>query len=54
MNAGSRIYGIPYSNFINLMAQSQIKLNRKVLADMAITEPLSFRAVVEVAKLAKQ
>ena len=50
INAGARIYGITYSTFINSMASAKIVLNRKVLADIAVTEPLSFRSVVEVAK----
>ena len=50
INAGARIYGITYSTFINSMAGANIVLNRKVLADIAVTEPLSFRSVVEVAK----
>ena len=50
INAATRMYGLPYSGFVNRMAANSIKLNRKVLADMAITEPLSFKSVVEVAK----
>lgn len=50
VNAASRMYGVPYSNLINMMANSRVQLDRKVLADMAITEPLSFRSVVEVMK----
>ena len=51
INAGSRIYGIPYSKLTNRLLCSNIKLNRKVLSDLAMTEPLSFRSIVEVAKL---
>ena len=51
INAGSRIYGIPYSKLTNNLLRSDIKLNRKVLSDLAMTEPLSFRSIVEVAKL---
>ena len=50
INAATRMYGMPYSSLINKMNASNIQLNRKVLADMAITEPLSFKSVVEVAK----
>jgi len=47
------MYGLPYSILINKMATADIALNRKVLSELAITEPLSFKSVVEVAKLAK-
>lgn len=45
------MYGTPYSRFVNHMLKTNIVLNRKVLADLAVTEPLSFRAVLEVSKL---
>ena len=41
-----------YSHFISAMAASDIQLNRKVLADLAVFEPYSFKAVVETARLA--
>jgi large subunit ribosomal protein L20 len=50
INAGVRMYNIfPYSRFINNLQKNDVKLNRKVLADIAVTEPLSFRSVLEVA-----
>ena len=52
INAAARIYGVNYAIFIHGLARSNISLNRKVLADLAVTEPLSFRSVVEVAKQA--
>lgn len=45
------MYGVTYNVLINNMAKNEISLNRKVLADLAVTEPLSFKSVVEVAKL---
>mmetsp|Transcript_14813 Transcript_14813/g.22305 ORF Transcript_14813/g.22305 Transcript_14813/m.22305 type:complete len:142 (+) Transcript_14813:164-589(+) len=50
INAATRMYGMPYNMFINGMLKSDIRLNRKVLADLAVSEPLSFRSVVEVVK----
>lgn len=44
---------MPYSKLVYSMAKTNVTLNRKVLADLAISEPLSFRSVVEVAKQAK-
>jgi large subunit ribosomal protein L20 len=51
INAGCRMYNFfPYSVFMNRLGKNNIGLNRKVLADMVISEPLSFRSVLEVAK----
>jgi hypothetical protein len=37
-----------------IQTSKQVGLNRKVLADLAVTEPLSFKSVVEVAKLFRE
>jgi large subunit ribosomal protein L20 len=50
INAASRIHGVTYNSLIHRLAQSNIHLNRKALAELAFNEPLSFRSVVEVAK----
>jgi len=50
INAACRIYGHKYSYFINNLLQSNIEINRKVLADLAVNEPLSFKSVVYVAE----
>jgi large subunit ribosomal protein L20 len=50
LNASTRMYGMPYNIFINKLNQSGVQLDRKVLADLAVTEPLSFRTVFEVVK----
>lgn len=50
VNAGAREYGVPYSKFMHQLDKSNIKLNRKVLSEVAQTEPYSFRAIVEVIK----
>ena len=46
INAATRLNGVSYSTFINQMNHQNIELNRKVLADLAQTEPLSFQAVL--------
>ena len=51
INASSRMYGLPYSKLISNMLKTNIILNRKVLSDLAVTEPLSFKSIVEVSKL---
>eukprot|EP01031_Cornospumella_fuschlensis_P035629 gene35629-43214_t len=53
MNAACRMYSMPYSHLISGMAKTSIALNRKVLSELAVQEPLSFKSVVEVVKQAK-
>ena len=46
VNAAVQYYGLNYSRFINYLTKSDIALNRKMLAELAVAEPISFRAVV--------
>lgn len=50
INAAARMNGITYSRFIYKMKQSEITLNRKMLADLAVRDPQAFSAVVEKAQ----
>jgi ribosomal protein L20 len=43
-------FGIPYGRFINGLSLSNILLNRKMLSELAIYEPYSFMAVVNMVK----
>ncbi len=52
INAGARQNGISYSQFIYGLRKANITLNRKMLADLAARDPLTFTAVVEKAKAA--
>lgn len=47
INAATRQHGMSYSAFMGKMAQSEIQLNRKVLADLAMNHPEAFKSVVE-------
>ena len=49
INAGSRELGVPYSRLINSMSQKNIKLDRKILSDIAISDNPTFKKVVETA-----
>ena len=49
INAACRINGISYSRFINGMKLAGIEVDRKVLADLAVTDPVAFAALVKVA-----
>ena len=50
INAGVRLYGMSYSNFMGKIHKNNILLNRKVLADLALNHPDAFKAVVEKVK----
>ena len=52
INAGARQNGMSYSQFMNGLHKAGIELDRKVLSDMAISDPASFSKLVEVAKKA--
>jgi large subunit ribosomal protein L20 len=52
INAGTRELGLTYSQFINGMKLAGIELDRKVVSDLAITQPAAFKGLVEAAKAA--
>ena len=50
INAAVRESGMSYSIFMSSLKKANILLNRKMLANLAATEPETFRAIVEKAK----
>jgi large subunit ribosomal protein L20 len=50
INAAVRAEGMTYSQFINKLNEKKIDLNRKVLADLAMNEPASFKKLVDSVK----
>jgi large subunit ribosomal protein L20 len=52
INAAARINGLSYSALIRGLANAQVELDRKVLAELAFTDPASFAVVAERAKAA--
>ncbi|GEP91983.1 MULTISPECIES: 50S ribosomal protein L20 [Chitinophaga] len=50
INAAVRAEGLTYSVFMNKLASKNIDLNRKVLADLAMNEPETFKALVASVK----
>ncbi len=50
INAGARLHGMSYSQFMGRIKANNIALNRKVLADLAMNHPDAFKAVVEKVK----
>ena len=49
INAGARQYGMSYSTLMGKLAEKNIALNRKTLADLAANNPEAFKAVLEEA-----
>ncbi len=52
VNAACKLNGIRYSQFINGCKKAHIELNRKMLSEIAIADPVGFDAIVEAAKAA--
>ena len=50
INAGARLEGMSYSQFIGLVKKNGIELNRKVLADLAMNHPVAFKAILNKVK----
>ncbi|RRO22155.1 50S ribosomal protein L20 [Flavobacteriaceae bacterium 14752] len=50
INAAARLHGMSYSQFMGKLKKSNIELNRKVLADLAVHNPEAFKAVVDKVK----
>lgn len=50
INAGARLHGLSYSQFMGKIKAGNIELNRKVLADLAMNHPEAFKAIVEKIK----
>jgi|TARA_B100000768_G_scaffold142065_1_gene133859 large subunit ribosomal protein L20 len=50
INAGARLHGMSYSQFMGKVKANNIELNRKVLADLAMNSPEAFKAVVDKVK----
>ena len=52
INAGVREYGLSYSRFIHALKLTKIEIDRKVLSEIAISNPEVFKNIVEKAKTA--
>ncbi len=53
INAAARTHDMSYSRFINGLHQAGIEVDRKILADMAVTDPAGFAKLVEAARRAQ-
>jgi large subunit ribosomal protein L20 len=50
IGAATREHGMSYSKFINGLKKAEVDLDRKILSDMAISDPNAFARLVELAK----
>ena len=50
INAGARLHGMSYSQFMGKVKANGIELNRKVLADLAMNHPEAFKVIVNKVK----
>jgi large subunit ribosomal protein L20 len=52
INAGVRLEGLTYSKFINGLSKTGIKIDRKILAEIAYDNPEAFKTIVKKAQAA--
>ena len=52
INAAARMNGITYSNLINGLKKANVVINRKMLAEIAVSDPKAFTEIAEIAKKA--
>ncbi len=52
INAAARAVGLSYSKLIAGLGKKQVALDRKILADLAVSDPAAFTAVANIAKAA--
>ncbi len=53
INAGARMNGTTYSRMVNGLKLAGVEVNRKVLADLAVTDMKAFKELVDVAMAAR-
>ena len=53
INAGARMHGITYSQLINGLKKAAIEVDRKILAELAVNQPETFKMLVEKSQSAR-
>lgn len=53
INAAARLYGLSYNKFMHGLKTAGVKINRKMLAELAVSDEQAFAALVDVAKKAQ-
>ena len=54
INAAARTQGISYSRLMEALRKAHVELDRKILAELAVSDPASFSKIVEKAKAASK
>ena len=52
INAAARLHGLSYSRFIDGLTKAQVEVDRKILADIAVTDPSAFGKYADIASAA--
>ena len=50
INAAARLNGLSYNEFINGLKKASVDINRKMLSEIAVSDPDAFRQLTEIAK----
>lgn len=50
INAAARLHGVTYSRLIDGIKKAQVAIDRKMLADIAVHDPVGFSRIVQIAK----
>ena len=50
INAGTRMYGMSYSQFMHGLKRADVNIDRKILADLAMNDTPAFEKLVELSK----
>ena len=50
INAGARLHGMSYSEFMGKLHNKNVEISRKVLADLAMNNPDAFKAIIDSVK----
>lgn len=50
INAASRLNGMSYSTFIHGLKKANVQIDRKILAELAVSDPAAFTAIAELAR----
>jgi len=53
INAAARLHGLSYSRLMDALRKAHIELDRKVLADLAVSDPSAFSKIAEMAKASR-
>lgn len=51
INTAARLHGLTYSKLMNLLKTANIEINRKILADLTVNDPIAFTNIIEQVKL---